>query len=310
MTMSTFAIGSRYRTEQSESWVREWVRTAAGTASPRLSSQFVETRLGATHVLQSPERSGAHDIVCFPGWGLPAAFWALGPGLAELSAAGRVHIVDLPGQPGLSTGVPLSYSGEGIRGWSEDLFDGLGLARAHVIGVSVGGLVALRIAHEHAARVDRIVACAPAGFVLPVLGLGPLYALTTYLASPTRLRCARFYRTCVLGPTQHLPPDVQAEVDEVFFRLASGFLNTSRPPLRLADRELSELEHETLILLGENDPVFSPSGTLRRAQRLLPRLSGAGVLPGHGHALELSRDVMRAARQFLSVRSDRKADAR
>jgi len=303
-------LRSRFRSERAESWTREWISGVASGASPPLSSRFVETRLGTTHVLQSPEQPSASQIVCFPGWGLPGAFWAVAPGLEALAAAGRVHIVDLPGQPGLSSGETLRYSAEGMQGWGRDLLDGLGLRRAHLMGVSVGALVALGLASRLPETVDRLALCAPAGFVLPLLGPRRLYAMTTYLMHPSRDRCSRFYRRCVLGPRQSLEPGVGPEVDEAFFRLVTGFSNRSVPPVWMPDRELGEVGQDTLVLLGETDPVFSPIGTARRARKLLRGLSAVRILEGHGHALELSPVVKRVAGQFLSGAAASNASAR
>jgi pimeloyl-ACP methyl ester carboxylesterase len=291
---------SGFRTRQAESWAREWIVKIASRSRPQLASRFVDTRLGVTHVLQTPGSSSGRDVVCLPPWGIPGAFWALSGGLAHLAEVGRIHLVDLPGQPGLSTGCALSYSGTSSAAWAEDLIDGLGLGQVDLMGVSAGGLIAVRVANHLRERVGRLVLCGPAGFVLPLPGPRPLMALSTYALAPTRDRCARFYRTCVLGP-QRMPLDTESEAAEAFYRFSTGFANRSRPLLLLRDRHLREVPHETQLLLGDGDPVFSARRTLARARRLLPGLTEWSVLPSTGHALELSVDVMRAAGQFLAA---------
>ncbi|MGR3434564.1 MAG: alpha/beta fold hydrolase [Shimia sp.] len=58
---------------------------------------------------------------------------------------------DLPGH-GLSGGSPLTRI-EAMADWTAAFLDAAGIARAHVVGHSQGGLVALELASRHAARV-------------------------------------------------------------------------------------------------------------------------------------------------------------
>ena len=60
-----------------------------------------------------------------------------------------VLAVDLPGHGG-SAGTPLS-SVEGYAGWVANLVEGAGYGRAHLVGHSMGGLIALEAAARHPA---------------------------------------------------------------------------------------------------------------------------------------------------------------
>jgi pimeloyl-ACP methyl ester carboxylesterase len=76
--------------------------------------------------------------------------------LPELAAGRRVIAVDLPGH-GRSPDVDRPLRPERIADDIADLIAELGLERADVLGYSLGGEVALRLAIQHPARVRRLV---------------------------------------------------------------------------------------------------------------------------------------------------------
>jgi pimeloyl-ACP methyl ester carboxylesterase len=76
--------------------------------------------------------------------------------LPRLAAARRVIGVDLPGH-GRSPDVDRPLRPEVVAGDIAELISHLGLERADVLGYSLGGAVALRLAIQHPARVRRLV---------------------------------------------------------------------------------------------------------------------------------------------------------
>jgi pimeloyl-ACP methyl ester carboxylesterase len=71
----------------------------------------------------------------------------------------NVLAVDLPGH-GRSAGAPLA-SVEAIAGWLAALLDAAGVARASLVGHSMGALAVLECAARHPARVERIALLGP-----------------------------------------------------------------------------------------------------------------------------------------------------
>lgn len=88
-----------------------------------------------------------------------ADFRQLASGLAKRY---RVISVDLPGF-GLSTHVPMKQSVANQAGFVLGFLDAIGLDASHVLGNSMGGWVALKLAERHPARVKSLVLTASAG---------------------------------------------------------------------------------------------------------------------------------------------------
>jgi pimeloyl-ACP methyl ester carboxylesterase len=76
--------------------------------------------------------------------------------VARLRSAFRTLCFDLKGH-GESAKPPGPYSAEGFAADAVGILDHLGIARAHVVGFSLGGLVAQAFALAYPARLDRLV---------------------------------------------------------------------------------------------------------------------------------------------------------
>jgi pimeloyl-ACP methyl ester carboxylesterase len=97
----------------------------------------------------------------------------------ELAEHFTVYMFDLPGFGRLGQ-LPASGSMPFYTGWTHRLLKEIGLDRVHVLGHSMGGHIALRLAAGFPEHVDKLVLVAPAGvlpdaeiehYVLPVLKL-------------------------------------------------------------------------------------------------------------------------------------------
>lgn len=120
------------------------------------------TVAGITLHLRDEGPRDAPPVLLLHGFGVSLHLWdGWAPRLAELF---RVIRCDLPGF-GLTGPDPTGdYSDERAVPILSALLDELGIARAHVVGSSMGGRIAWRLAAEHPVRVDRLVLAAPDGF--------------------------------------------------------------------------------------------------------------------------------------------------
>jgi pimeloyl-ACP methyl ester carboxylesterase len=108
------------------------------------------------HDVRIVERGAGPPVLLVAGTGGSAANWPESV-LAGLATTRRVVAVDLLGMGFSARDARLEY---GFRLWSEQLvgvLDRLGIERASVVGHSLGGTVALFVAANFPARVDRIV---------------------------------------------------------------------------------------------------------------------------------------------------------
>lgn len=226
--------------------------------------------------------------------------WAQG-----LSATHRVIRFDLPGN-GLSEPDPAGdYTDARSLQLVLALMDQLGVARASVVGHSIGGRIAWTFAARHPGRTARLVLVAPDGFASPgfeygraaevpaVLGLmryampkavlrmnlAPAYADPRFLTDELTTR----YHDLMLAPGAR---------DAMFKRLEQTVLTDPRPLL-------ATIVAPTLLVWGEADAMIP----LANAQDYLAVVKGSRLvgLPGVGHLPqeEAAQASLRAVADFL-----------
>lgn len=118
-------------------------------------------RLRATEWAGSGEASGDRTIIALPGMLAPR--YSFAPLARELSPSFRLIAVDFPGFGESEKPSPQRYP-YGVDAFAEaiaDLFGGLNLSRAHVLGHGLGGAVAITLAARHSELVRRLALLAP-----------------------------------------------------------------------------------------------------------------------------------------------------
>jgi len=197
-----------------------------------------------------------------------------------LAARFRVLVPDLPGYGGSSKGVNSEDPFGDLAAAMLALLDALGIDRAHVVGNSLGGACALRMALEQPGRVDRLVLMGPGGIGIsqaaPTEGLKRLLG---YYAGegPTLEKLRTFICEDLVFDGSRIPEAVLRERFEASIDpevLAS-------PPLRapkdleafrrldfLLDPRLPALAHRTLVLWGTADRVNPATGAMALQARM------------------------------------------
>jgi pimeloyl-ACP methyl ester carboxylesterase len=234
--------------------------------------RYLATRHGHTFVIASgPE--GAPPLVLLHGAGSNSTIWA--GDAAVYGRRYRVYAVDLPGEPGKSAPNRPEWDGPAFAEWLADVYDGLGLAQATLLGISQGGWTALRFAAAYPERVTALVLLSPGGVTADrasfLLKAVPLTLLGQWGAR--RMVRMMFGRQQVPDGAEDIAVQVTAH-----FKPRVGTL-----PL-FSDDELRRLTMPTLLLGGDEDVIRDVAGIAARLQRLLPRLSVV-MVPGGGHAL-------------------------
>lgn len=235
----------------------------------------VPTRAGDAFVLVSGPVE-APPVLALQGSGANAALWR--PRFVEWAPHLRVHAVDLPGEPGLSA--PQRPPLAGLGDWLDDVRAGLGLDRVGLVGVSLGGLVALDHATRHPHRVTRLALLNPAGIGRRRTG----FLLRAAVLSPFGEWGRRRTLAAALGP---LPPGATPDAD--LADLAMLVFRHFRPRLESLptyDRAaLARLTMPVLAVLGARDPQLDAAET---AARLRVEVPTATVLlrPDGGHLVD------------------------
>ena len=217
--------------------------------------------------------------------------------MPSLAATHRVYAPDLPGSPD-SDRPPADYSPAFFGRFVAGFLDALGIERAAMVGNSLGGLVALRVALSEPARVGALVlvdsaglgrAVNPAFTSVNVPGLGE--AAMPFWRTPIGAHQRAWGRTALLFA--HPPGSVPREWLAEQRRLARspGYLEAHLSVLRALVRPLGQrdvlverlpsLEVPTLVVWRARDRVFPESHAREAAARL--REGSLAVIPNCGH---------------------------
>jgi pimeloyl-ACP methyl ester carboxylesterase len=103
-------------------------------------SIFVTTPYGQTHVISCGPKNGFPLVLLHAGQA-SSTMWF--PNIDDLSKVFHVLALDTPGEPGKSIPSRKNATRRDCAEWLEGVMDELGISRAHVMGLSRGGWLAL-----------------------------------------------------------------------------------------------------------------------------------------------------------------------
>lgn len=229
-------------------------------------------------------------------------FSALGP-------EREVVAVDLPGF-GRTTGIEPAGGAPDLADFVARAMHELALSPAVVMGVSMGGDVALNLAIRHPQLVEALVLVAPGGLVPVFRNRAAQFVawsaaqLPDVLLIPLTGLASHFVEAAIKGVVKDpdsLPPDVLDEFVQEARRpragLAYGRYNqASLGPWSMRNNLLPEVHRVSapaLFFHGQDDPLVDPQGS-RRASELMPD-ARLVLVPDCGHWAQLE-----ARDRFLS----------
>jgi pimeloyl-ACP methyl ester carboxylesterase len=198
------------------------------------------------------------------------------PDVASWSEHFRVYAVDLIGEPRLSVPARPPLPSGAYPLWLGDVLDALGVTRASVAAVSLGGWLALDFATRHPERVERLTLLTPAGVArTKVAGV-----LGAVLLKPFGRWGKRKSMEVLLGP------DVRRQQGSLEFveLLAQHYRYRREPVPVIDDAALRGATMPILAVLGGRDAFIDTPRTAQRLSRLVPSAT-VRVLPGIGHLL-------------------------
>ncbi len=194
------------------------------------------------------------------GWGV----WY--PNIAEFAKHFTVYAIDLPGA-GRSSRIDYRYIN-----FEEDFVDTayawiqkLGLQNIAIMGHSIGGWVAARIAAQNPGNFKKIILCDSVGFSQPVggekfLGFFPLALALSATVFRTKKGLDQFFRSAFY----HRDIPVLDEFISYFYETmqrSPGLLLMSRiihyRKKLILEKDLSTLTIKTYIIWGEHDKILS-----------------------------------------------------
>lgn len=281
--------------------------TAGMSDEARLRFRRVRTPIGSLSFLQA---GAGEPVLLLHGLGATKASFL--PTVAALAGRKRVIAMDLPGFGDSVKPVRAAYDARFFARSVVEMLDALELERAHLVGNSMGGRVALEAGLRHRDRVGRLVLLAPslawrrerrwAGllrFLRPELGL---------LQVAPRGAVERFVRRIVPGASDGW---AAAGVDEF---LRSYFTARGRAAFYAAARQiyledpdgpsgfwprLETLQPPALFVWGRQDQVV-PIGFARHVRKAVPQARHLELDCGHVPQLERPRETHEAIARFLA----------
>ena len=252
------------------------------------------------------ELTGEGDpLVMIPGLGSTCRLWD--PIVPELA---RLFTLVMPDNRdvGKSVGKRPPRTLSDLASDLIELFDLLQIERAHVIGISLGGVIAQTLAIEHASRVDRLVLLSSAH------RFGPYLRDISYLLGNClyKMPYAKFQRTVELLGTA--PAYYDEHIEEVEQKIEAS--RHGHAPRKAVVRQLKclavsevqephyRIDAPTLIVSGEYDALI-PNCYGERMAAAIPG-SEFHVIPdcGHNPVSEKPEAVLPLITEFLQKPMD------
>ncbi|MEA2404109.1 MAG: hypothetical protein QOE08_756 [Thermoleophilaceae bacterium] len=281
-----------------------FLAAASGDPGPgRLRFDTVKTDVGKVSMFEAGE---GEPLLLLHGLGATKASFL--PTVAALAPERRVIAIDQPGFGDSDKPFPASYDAAFFARWVCAFMDSQGIDRAHVLGHSMGGRVALELGMRNPERVEGLILMTPSlawrgsrPWVAPLKLIRPELGLL----QPTP-------RPVVEAFVRRFVPDAESSwvasgVDE-FLR---AYLNPrGRVAFYAAARNiylenpdgfwsrLEALEARSLFIWGRRDTLV-PIGFSRHVRKALPDAKHVELDCGHVPQLERPRAAHGAIARFL-----------
>ncbi|MGN0064693.1 MAG: 4,5:9,10-diseco-3-hydroxy-5,9,17-trioxoandrosta-1(10),2-diene-4-oate hydrolase [Nocardioides sp.] len=283
----------------------------------RRSAQVRGVTLNYYEAGQPTEVGGGLPLVMLHGGGPGASAWSnFGAALPGFAADFRTLLVD---QPGFGGSDKPDVVGNYYRHASDhvvSLLDELGIERIHLLGNSLGGGTAMRLALDHPDRVGRLILMGPGGLSLNLFHADPtegVKRLMEFGANPSREALRAFISTMVVNQdlvTDELVEERFADATapgarKAMAQMGMSFWNPETAEDGMLWREAHRLRKHTLLTWGREDRVNPLDGAMV-ALKQIPKAS-LHVFPNCGHwaQIEAGDEFREVATAFLKRHVER-----
>lgn len=271
-----------YKTPEGQRLVEERYRSIL-MHWPVANRQFtVPTRQGETFVIACGEES-APPVLLLHGSLANSASW-MGDVILWAERF-RVFAIDVIGEPGLSAPSRPALDSDAYALWLDDVMGALNLDHASLVGVSLGGWLALDYATRRPDRVDAMALVCPGGIGRQKIGILFKIAFFNLFGSWGKRRL----REAILGRMtgNAVSPAVRRFAE--FMALIHQRTRSRKERLPVfSDAALRRLTMPVIVIVGAKDALLDSADTRRRVEKLLDKgrvryLDHAGhFIPGQG----------------------------
>lgn len=237
----------------------------------------VPTSQGETFVVASGPPD-APALLLLHGGAANSAMW-MGE-VAAFARCFRVYCIDMIGEAGLSAPARPPLASEAYAVWLDDVLNRLGVARTSIVGISLGGWLALDYAIRRPTRVERVAVLCPGGIGRQKVGI----VFATLLSRMFGKCGKRWLMERILGRAPvDPPPPVKAFID--FVALIHRHFRPRMVKLPVfSDSALASLRVRLLAIVGARDVLLDSAQTKRRLDKLMPSAQVV-CLPEAGHLI-------------------------
>ena len=276
-------------------------------------AQWIDLPTGRASFLDTGPGHAGDPVLLLHGGGIDRALLSWRLLFPELAATHRVIAPDWPGYGGsVAFGRPYRISDLGA--WLTAFMDATGIARAAMVGVSMGGGAALWMALHRPDRVTRIVPVATYG----IADRAPLHELTWLLARTPlnrwsfdllRQRPGQLKKALsrIFKDPGRITPALLGEVAAVLDEGADGqvFANFMRGETRRShlvtalSREVAAIANPTLFIHGDADRLV-PVAAVKQAASTMPNARIEIMSAGHWPMRECPEPFNGLVTRFLA----------
>jgi pimeloyl-ACP methyl ester carboxylesterase len=289
-----------YKTPQGYAEYFKWYDATLAALNLPYQSHMIDTLHGRTHVLELGDRSKP-PMIMLQGFGASAPLWK--KQFADFARDYHLFAFDIPGHPGKSEPRVLSLLDTSYIDWLTQATDAVGVARAPVVGVCLGGWIAMQYAAKKPERVDKLVLLSPVGLApfkifvrsgIPLVlnfgrerdDAGRRLLRMAFTPPGSGLQFDRDVAKALMIVIKHYDIAAIAGIDGARPTLqdfSKGFRTLGKFVRAEPDTTLRRISAPTLLLVGEHEAIYNPYAALRRARRTIPNLD-AEIVAGTGHA--------------------------
>jgi 4,5:9,10-diseco-3-hydroxy-5,9,17-trioxoandrosta-1(10),2-diene-4-oate hydrolase len=260
---------------------------------------------------------GGLPLVMLHGGGPGASAWSnFARSLPLFAQQFRTLLVDQPGfgdsdKPEI-TGNFYEFAADAVVA----MLDELGIEKVHLLGNSLGGGTAVRLALKYPKRVGRLILMGPGGLSLNLFHADPtegIKRLYDFAANPSAEAMRAFISVMVVNQdlvtdelvAERLADATKPGAREAMASMGASFMKPDTYEDAFLWREAYKIRHHTLLTWGREDRVNPIDGALV-GLKLIPKAS-LHVFPNCGHwaQIEAAEEFFTVASNYLALHKER-----
>ncbi len=237
-----------------------------------------EIQVGSVNTAYLVAGEGA-PLICLHGAGAGAVTWY--PSIGELSKSFQVIAPDIVGY-GESDKPDASYDKAFFSQWLKDFLLALKISKAHIVGLSQGGAIALQFAIDNPEMVDKLALIDSAGLGAKV-STGAMIGTILMNSFPSSLTNSYNSKFILHTPKKRDHNHLLYSVEVLKSKGRQNAFKQGRGSAvsKIPEESLKQIQSETLVIWGKDDRLFGLEYG-EAATKIIPNAS-LHIIPEAGH---------------------------